>query len=76
MFQSTMRKLDKDFLKRDQYKEVHLSEVANNFIEPVPLGELEDPNIKMHFLHHFPVYKKDTTSTTPSRRVERTFFNT
>ena len=76
MFQSTMRKLDKDFLKRDQYKEVHLSEVANNFIEPVPLSELEDPNVKMHFLHHFPVYKKDTASTTPCRRVFNASFRT
>merc|ERR1711942_409335 len=69
MFQSTMRKLDKDPIKRTQYKEVHLSEVASNFIEPVPIGELEDPNVKMHFLHHFPVYKKDPNSTTPYRRV-------
>ena len=69
MFKSTMRKLDKDPIKRTQYKEVHLSEVASNFIEPVPISELEDPNVKMHFLHHFPVYKKDPNSTTPCRRV-------
>ena len=55
MFKSTMRKLDKDPIKRTQYKEVHLSEVASNFIEPVPISELEDPNVKIHFLHHFPV---------------------
>ena len=76
MFHSTMKKLDKNPVKRDQYKEVHLNEIKNNFIEPVPVGELKDPNIRMHFLHHFPVYKSDPSSTTPCRRVFNASFRT
>ena len=69
MFHSTMRKLDKDPVKLQQYKEVHLNEVAMNFVEKVPTNELENPNILKHYLHNFPVYKKSPTSTTPCRRV-------
>ena len=49
MFHSTMKKLDKNPVKRDQYKEVHLNEIMNNFIEPVPVEELNDPSVRMHF---------------------------
>ena len=71
-----MKKLDKDPIKRNQYKEVHLNEVSNNFIEPVPIEELNNPNVRMHFLHHFPVYKSNVTSTTPCRRVFNASFRT
>ena len=76
MFHSTMKKLDKNPVKRDQYKEVHMNEIHNNFIEIVPMEELKDPNVRMHFLHHFPVYKSDPSSTTPCRRVFNASFRT
>ena len=76
MFKATMKKLDKEPSKRDQYKEVHMNEITNNFIELVPEDELEDPKLNCHYLHHFPVYKKDPLSTTPCRRVFNASFRT
>ena len=76
MFKATMRKLDKDPLKLEQYRQVHLGEVENDFIERVPEKELKDSSIQRHYLHHFPVYKKDPASTTPCRRVFNASFRT
>ena len=76
MFKSTMRKLDKDPVKREQYRQVHLGEVENDFIERVSVAELSDTSVQKHFLHHFPVYKKDPAATTPCRRVFNASFRT
>ena len=76
MFKSTMRKLDKNPVKREQYRQVHLSEIQNDFIEKVPDNELHDISVQKHFLHHFPVYKKDPAATTPCRRVFNASFRT
>ena len=39
MFKSLMRKLDRTPVKREQYKHVHLTEVASDFVEKVPPSE-------------------------------------
>ena len=69
MFKSTMSKLDKDPVKRTQYKKVHENEVLNKFIERIPENELNDVSVRKHWLHHFPVFKTNTNSSTPCRRV-------
>ena len=69
MFKSLMRQLDKTPHKRDLYKEVHVSEVNNSFIELVPENELNDPSIRKHFLMHFPVFRDSPGVSTPVRRV-------
>lgn len=76
MFKATMRKLDKDPVKREQYRKVHLEEIQNDFIEKVTDKELNDASVQKHFLHHFPVYKKDPAATTPCRRVFNASFRT
>ena len=76
MFLSTMSKLDKDPVKREQCASVHWNEVKMSFIERVSNIELQDPDFKGHFLHWFPVYKKDPSSTTPCRRVFNGSFRT
>ena len=76
MFKSTMRKLDKEPVKREQYRQVHLGKISNDFIERVPEAELNDSSVQKHFLHHFPVYKKDPAATTPCRRVFNASFRT
>ena len=76
MFKSTMRKLDNNPVQKEQYRQVHLSEIENDFIERVPENELKDASVQKHFLHHFPVFKKDPNSTTPCRRVFNASFRT
>ena len=71
-----MSKLDKDPVKREQCASVHWNEVKMSFIEKVSNSELQDPDFKGHFLHWFPVYKKDPSSTTPCRRVFNASFRT
>ena len=68
-FDSVMRSLDKNTIKRDQYEAVHKQEAQNGFIEPVPENVLNDPLIPKHFINHFPVYKNDPNATTKCRRV-------
>ena len=50
-----MSTLDRNKEKLRTYAEVHNIEVANKFIELVPLDELNNPEVKKHFIYHFPV---------------------
>ena len=68
-FDSVMKYLDKHPDKRKQYEEVHSKELSNQFIEPVPEAELNDPTVFRHYINHFPVYKQDERNTTKVRRV-------
>ena len=63
-----MSTLDKNKEKLRTYADVHNKEVANKFIELVPLDELNNPQVKKHFIYHFPVWKSES-STTSCRRV-------
>ena len=52
-----------------KYKEVHDQELANDFIERVPVNELFDSTITKHFINHFPIWKEGEGVTTKCRRV-------
>ena len=67
-FRDTMKFLDKDPEKRKQYKETHDKEAAMDFIEEVPLNEIEDERVFKHYINHFPVFKQES-ATTKCRRV-------
>ena len=67
-FIETMKSLDKNPSKRQQYKETHEKEAAMDFIEEVPLSELKDRNVFKHYINHFPVFRTES-ATTKCRRV-------
>ena len=68
-FMSTMKTLDNNPDKLQEYAKVHQSEVDKNFIERVPDEELCNDEIFKHFITHFPVFKEDEGCTTKVRRV-------
>ena len=67
-FKETMKSLDKDTNKLQQYKETHENEASMDFIERVPLDELNDKNVFKHYINHFPVFRHEST-TSKCRRV-------
>ena len=67
-FKDTMKSLDKNPDKLQQYKETHDKEAEMDFIERVPLNELYDRNVFKHYINHFPVFKQDS-ATSKCRRV-------
>ena len=67
-FNETMKSLDKDANKLQQYKETHENEASMDFIERVPLDELNDKNVFKHYINHFPVFRHEST-TSKCRRV-------
>ena len=67
-FKDTMKNLDKNNEKLQQYAETHESEVKNDFIEKMPLDQFRDKNVVKHFINHFPVWKKES-ATSKCRRV-------
>ena len=67
-FNDVMKHLDRDPIKLQQYKDTHDKEASMDFIERVPLNELEDRNIFKHYINHFPVFKQDS-ATSKCRRV-------
>ena len=67
-FIEIMKSLDKDKNKLQQYKETHDNEAIMDFIERVPEDELNDKNVFKHYINHFPVFRKDAT-TSKCRRV-------
>ena len=66
-FKDTMKSLDKDKIKLRQYAETHEKEALHDFIEKVPISQLNDKNTK-HFINHFPIWKQDS-ATSKCRRV-------
>ena len=68
MFHNTMKTLDKDTIKLQQYKDTHEKEAAMDFIERVPLNELNDKYTFKHYINHFPVFKQES-ATSKCRRV-------
>ena len=58
-----MLTVDRNKEKLRTYAEVHNKEVANKFIELVPLDELINPEVKKHFIYHFPVWKSESSTT-------------
>ena len=62
-----MKSLDKDKIKLRQYAETHEKEPLHDFIEKVPISQLNDKNTK-HFINHFPIWKQDS-ATSKCRRV-------
>ena len=67
-FKDIMKSLDKDENKLQQYKETHEKEASMDFIERVPLDELNDKNVFKHYINHFPVFNQES-ATTKCRRV-------
>ena len=67
-FKDTMKSLDKDPVKLQQYKDTHEKEASMDFIERVPLSELNDKNQFKHYINHFPVFKQES-ATSKCRRV-------
>ena len=67
-FKEVMKSLDKQPDKLQQYKENHEKEAALDFIEEVPLDELNNRNIFKHYINHFPVFRQDS-ATSKCRRV-------
>ena len=68
MFKHTMKTLDKDRDKLLQYAQTHEKEIANDFIEKIPIDQLRDNRVVKHFIQHFPVWKQES-ATTKCRRV-------
>ena len=58
-----MKSLDKDENKLQQYKETHEKEASMDFIERVPLDELNDKNVFKHYINHFPVFKQESATS-------------
>ena len=63
-----MKTLDKYPDRLRQYKETHDKEAELDFIEKVPLDELNNKNIFKHYINHFPVFRHDS-ATSKCRRV-------
>ena len=68
-FDAVMKSPDKSPVKLAQYEKVHIKEWENNFVELVPLDELNNSEVFKHFINHLPIYKSDVNATTPVRRV-------
>ena len=52
-----------------KYKQVHEQELTNDFIERIPIKELQDSKITKHFINHFPIWKEGEGVTTKCRCV-------
>ena len=62
-FLDSMKTLDKYPDRLRQYKETHDKEAELDFIEKVPLDELNNKNIFKHYINHFPVFRQDSATS-------------
>ena len=67
-FLDTMKTLDKHPDKLRQYKETHDKEASLDFIEKVPLDELDNKDIFKHYINNFPGFRQES-ATSKCRRV-------